>query len=145
MMVTKKIDFELDVEDGYPPISVERLNAKDCGNGEFEILNTPFFVPETAYGDIVTATEGADGRLSFVGCVKASQYKALSIIILDAEMDRQIMDDFRGRDCIIEYGEFGVYRMVAIGIPPTTAFPAIKTILDGYEKSGKLSYAELVA
>lgn len=143
-MGTEKIDFELDVEDGYPPISVERLNARDCGNGEFEILNTPFFVPETAYGDIVTVTESSDGRRRFAGCIRSSPYKAISIIILDPEMDSQLMDDLRGQSCVIEYGEFGVYRMVAIGIPPEVEYSKIKTILDAYEQNGKLSYAELV-
>jgi hypothetical protein len=144
-MMTEKIDFELEVIDGYPPISTERLNAKACGEGNFEILNTPFFVPETAYGDIVTASISRRGRLEFVRCVKSSPYKAVSVIILDAEMDRQLMDDLRGRDCVIEYGEFGVYRMLAIGVPPTTDYVAIKALLDKHEKSSKLSYSELVA
>lgn len=145
MTKIQKIDFELDVEDGYPPISVERLNARDCGNGQFEIVNTPFFIPETAYGDIVTAAKDLNGRLHFDGCVKTSAYKALSVIILNLEMDRQLMDDLRGRGCVIEYGEFGPYRMLAIGVPPTADFAAIKNILDRHQQAGKLSYAELVA
>lgn len=144
-MNTTKIDFSLTIENGYPPISVERLNARECDSGEFEILNSPFFVKELAYGDLVTAAPTAEGRLAFVSCSKASSFKALSIIILDDEMDRTLMDNFRGHDCVIEYGEFGAFRMVAVGIPESADYESIRKILDAHESAGKISYAELVA
>jgi hypothetical protein len=145
MTITKKIDFELEVIDGFPPISIERLNAKPWGDKYFEIQNTPFFVPETAYGDIVAVAQSGEGRLVFDGCVKPSTYKAISIIILDAEMDRQLMDDLRGRDCVVEYGEFGVYRVLAVGVPSSSDYVAIRALLDGHKAKGKISFAELVA
>jgi hypothetical protein len=144
-MKTEKIDFLLDVKDGFPPISVERINAKFCGDGMYELENTPFFAPETAFGDIVTASLTPHGRLQFDSCVRPSSYKSISIIILDESMDRELMDDLRGRDCVIEYGEFGVFRMLAVGVPPATDYVAIKALLDKHELDGKISYAELVA
>lgn len=144
-MTLEKIDLDLEIEDGYPPISVERLNARALGKDEFEILNTPFFAPEIAYGDIVIAPKDEDGRRRITRCVANSPFKALSIIILADEMDRQLMDDFRGHDCVIEYGEFGDYRMLAVGVPPTADYGSIKDVLDCHETNGKISYAELVA
>jgi hypothetical protein len=55
------------------------------------------------------------------------------------------MDLFRGHDCIIEYGEFGKLRMVAVGIPESADYAYIQKILDAYESAEKISYAELVA
>ena len=55
-MSTEKIEFRLEVEDGFPPISVESLNARPIEDDRFEILNTPFFAESVAYGDVVVAS-----------------------------------------------------------------------------------------
>lgn len=144
-MTPKKIAFTLDVEDGYPPISVEQLNAKEIAPGQFELLNSPFFINEVAYGDVVAVDVGESGRLVFKSCLNQSTFKAISIIIIDSKMDVAIMDLLRGKDCVIEYGEFGALRMVAVGIPESADYVDIKKSLDDYEKAGMLSYAELVS
>jgi Domain of unknown function (DUF4265) len=140
-----KIDFSLDIEDGYPPINVERLNAKEFAPDQYEILNSPFFIKEIAYGDVVTATKTSEGRLKFTSCVKKSPFKAISVIILDEEMNSKLMDLFRGRNCVIEYGEFGQLKMVAIAIPETEDYQLIRDSLEAFECAGMISYAELVA
>jgi hypothetical protein len=142
---TEKIEFPMVIEDGYPPISVESLNARRVENGQFELLNTPFFAKDVAYGDLVTAALGADGRLIFEACTKFSGFKAISIILLDDSLDIELLDLLRGLQCVIEYGEFGELRMVAVGIPGTVDYTPIKNSLDAYERLGKLSYAEFVA
>ena len=140
-----KIAFTLDVEDGYPPINVEQLNATEIAPGQFELLNSPFFINEIAYGDVVAVDVNENGRLVFKSCLKQSTFKAISIIIMDSKMDVSIMDLLRGQNCVIEYGEFGALRMVAVAIPESADYMAIKKVLDDYEKAGLLSYAELVS
>jgi hypothetical protein len=140
-----KIEFRLEVEDGYPPISVERLNARPVDDGQFEILNSPFFAKNVAYGDYVTAEPIAEGGLSFVSCSTYSGFKAISLILMDDSLDTFLMDLLRGFQCVIEYGEFGKLRMLAVGIPGSVDYSPIRSVLDSHEKAGKLSYAELVA
>jgi hypothetical protein len=142
---TTKIDFNLEIDDGYPPISVERLNAKECDSGRYQILNSPFFAREVAYGDLVTANLTPEGRLLFGTCVKTSSFKALSIIVLSEAMDSELMDLFRGHNCVIEYGEFGALRMLAVGVPKTANYNGIRSKLEAFESAGEISYAELVA
>ena len=113
-MKTIKIHFTLAVEDGFPPIGVETLNARVCSDGAYEILNTPFFVKETAYNDIVGAELSDDGRLEFRECMEPSSFKAIAIILLDEEIRSALINDFQGRNCIIEYGEFSGYRMLSL-------------------------------
>lgn len=144
-MKTKKIHFQLENEDGFPPIGVETLNACASDDGNFELVNAPFFIRETAYGDIVSAALSADGRLEFVNCVKPSDYKAISVILMEPAIRTLLIDDLRGKNCIIEYGEFPGFKMLAIAIPKTTDYGPIKLLLDEYQNSEKLSYAELVA
>lgn len=116
-MKTVKINFSLKVEDGFPPIGVETLNAKALEDGTFELLNAPFFVKETAYGDIVSATMSAESRLEFADCVRASAYKAIAVILLGSNVRQRLMDVFDWKDCIVEYGEFAGYKTLAIAIP----------------------------
>jgi hypothetical protein len=144
-MKTVKLNFILEVEDGFPPIGVETLNARACDDGMFEILNTPFFIKEIAYNDIVSAKKNAFGRLEFSECVKQSNFKAISIIFWTDEVRDRIINEFQNKSCIIEYGEFPGYHMLAIAIPHTTDYTAIKSSLDAYESDGDLSYSELVA
>jgi hypothetical protein len=107
-------------------------------------MNTPFFVKETAYDDIVSARKNADGRLEFIECVEQSTFKAISIILWSKEVGDRLVKDFHGKDCIIEYGEFPGYKMLAIAIPHSTDYAVIKSSLDKYEGIEDLSYAELV-
>jgi len=49
-----KVHFELEiVEDGFPPITVESLNAYLLDDGKIELDNTPFFAESVAVGDIL--------------------------------------------------------------------------------------------
>lgn len=144
-MKTEKLNFTLDIENGFPPIGVETLNARPREDGTFDIMNTPFFVKETAYGDVVNARRNTSGRLEFVGCVQQSSYKAISVIFLTDDVKISLLDDFDWGDCIVEFGEFPGYRMLAIAIPGTADYARIKSLLDAYESDGQLSYAELVA
>jgi hypothetical protein len=142
---TAKIEFALEVEDGYPPISVESLNARPIEGDRFEILNTPFFAENVAYGDVVIALRHQDDRLVFESAVELSGFRSISIILFADSLDVQLLDLFRGLQCVIEYGEFGTLRMVAVGIPEAVDYGPIRASLDEYERLGKLSYAELVA
>jgi hypothetical protein len=144
-MKTQKINFVLEIEDEYPPVGVETLNARACGDGTFELMNTPFFIKETAYNDVVFARPSVHGRLEFVTCVKQSKYKAISVILLNSTIREQLINDFQDKDCIIEYGEFIGFKMLAIAIPHTTDYIPLKALLANYQENDELSYAELVA
>lgn len=57
------------------------------------------------------------------------------------------MDLLRRMNCVIEYGEFGAIRMIALGVPPSMRRDevlAIRNQLDSLEQQGHLSYTELV-
>ncbi len=140
-----KIAFVLDQnEDGFPPIRVELLNAVTAADGTYEIKNAPFFTPNIAYGDIVRATcTDVANQYDFAELVKGSTYTSLSIIILDASIDTAVMNLLRGKDCVIEYGEFGVYRVLAVAVPIETDYSPLRSQLLELQNDNKLSLAEL--
>ncbi|MDE9364149.1 DUF4265 domain-containing protein [Luteipulveratus sp. YIM 133132] len=50
-----RVVFELKVEDGWPPVSSERLWASSTGPDRYVIANVPWFVPDLAVGDVILA------------------------------------------------------------------------------------------
>jgi hypothetical protein len=93
---------------------------------------------------VFKASAGAHG-LIYARTVEHSGFRAISIILFTDELDEMIMDLLRGVGCVIEYGEFGALRMVAVGVPPAVDHSAIKRVLDHCEQREVISYAELVA
>lgn len=140
-----KILFRLERNnDGFPPISVESLNADALGDGLFRIKNTPYFTKNVSYDDIVRASEyAAPDQFQFELVTEPSDFTSISIIILDESMDTILMDTFRGHDCVIEYGEFGAYRVVAVAIPGEADYDFLRNELQSFENKGLISFAEL--
>jgi hypothetical protein len=143
--MTSKVIFQLEQDDdGFPPIAVELLNATSLGGGLFQIQNAPFFTKNISYNDVVKAlpTEVSE-QYQFEEVIEQSRFTSLSIIILDSSMDKFLMDLLRGLDCVIEYGEFGVYRMLAVAVPDTTNYASLREQLESLEDRELLSFAEL--
>lgn len=143
--MTCKIIFELERdEDGFPPISVEMLNATSLGDGRFRLQNAPFFAENISYNDIVKATPtGVSGQFRFEEVIEPSEFASISIIILDSSMDEFLMELIRGFDCVVEYGEFGVYRVLAVAIPDATNYALLREKLRLLEDGEQVSVAEL--
>jgi hypothetical protein len=141
----RRIVFQLEQDEGgFPPIAVELLNATQLESGEFRLDNAPFFAREHSFGDTVRAVPtDIEGQYLFECQVTISSFTSISIILLDREMDKFLMDLFRGHDCVIEYGEFGNHRMLAVAIPATQSYSVLRRQLTDLEEQGKLSFAEL--
>ena len=143
--MTAKVLFQLEQnEDDFPPIRVEMINATPLGDGLFRIENAPFFAANISYNDVVKASPtDVSGQYDFEEVVEQSQFTALSIIIMDESMDSFLMDLFRGLRCVIEYGEFGVYRVLAVAIPGTIDYGTVREKLQALEDRELISFAEL--
>lgn len=143
--MSAKVRFDLEQnEDGFPPISVELLNARLVRDNVFQIQNAPFFAEDISYNDeVIASPTTVPGQYKFEAVVHESDFSSISIILLDASADEFLMDVLRGKDCVIEYGEFGPYRVLAVAIPTETAFKEVAAQLQSLEDRGSISYAEL--
>lgn len=143
--MTAKIIFTLERnKDGFPPIAHELINATVISDNIFRIENAPFFASNISYHDIVKAsTSEVAGQYQFVSLVEGSTFTSISIIILDIAMDVFLMDLLRGLDCVIEYGEFGNYRILAVAVPASSNYKSLRERLVILEAQSKLSFAEL--
>jgi hypothetical protein len=140
-----KIAFPLEVdEDGFPPIKVELLNATQLSQRTFRIENAPFFTPNISFGDVVGAeASGPNSQLQFTTVLDPSEFTSISVILLDPAMDTFLMDLLRGLGCVLEYGEFDVYRVLAVAVPASTDYASLRAQLTSLEADSKLSFAEL--
>ena len=139
-----KIVFDLDCIDGYPPVKREMLNAVRLDKNSFRIKNVPFFVEEVSYDDVVAASETENPeQFDFLFVEENSPYTSISIIILDETVSEDLKDLFNGLDCVMEYGEFGVYKVFAVAIPSSSPYFDVRKKLEMYEDSGRISFAEL--
>jgi hypothetical protein len=68
--------FRFKSKTAYPPIGFESLNARTIEDGRFEILNTPFFSENVAYGAVVTALRHQDGD---GGCCQRSGFGGVHV------------------------------------------------------------------
>lgn len=139
-----KVHFELEiVEDGFPPIRIETLNAIQA-DGLARIDNTPFFVTGVALGDIIDyESKSETGVFWITRVLEESGNKAISIIFLEESCKESVFLWLRDKGCYCEFGNFGNLLMLAICVFKEIPYEDVRTFLDQHEMNNVLSYAEL--
>ena len=142
---TAHVVFPLDVEDGWPPVSAERLWAYDLGANRYEINNAPWFVRDLAAGDVVEAiADDPAQHPTFIRLLERSPNLTIRLICL-----RQ--GPLRGNlQAVIDaFTPFGVwaegaeqYGMVALDIPPNAALEQIYRRLLAGQADGSWDWDE---
>lgn len=84
--MSEKLFFELDVEDGYPPVAEEILWVEKLDNSLLRIDNIPFYTKEVSLGDIVSYTI-KDGVYYFNSIVKHSDNLTIRVVFLKKTVD----------------------------------------------------------
>jgi len=140
-----KVRFELDVdEDGFPPISVERLNAWRIDDDTFELDNPPFFVDSVAVGGTIQCHETEQpGVYDFAFVKSESGNKSIAIIFIENKCVEEVYQFMKSCGCYCEYGEFHVFNMLAVSIDKDVSYKTVVSFLNQKEKAGDISYAEL--
>jgi hypothetical protein len=137
-----RVRFELEVDDGFPPITSEVLIGVLEGPNTVRIDNTPFFVEGVALGDIVLCV-GSPPDLRYRSLQKANSNKALSILFIDDTCEENVYQYLRKKGCYCEFGEFPEYDMLAVCVFKEIDYTDIKTTLLEAQESGQISLAEL--
>ena len=127
-----KLRFRLEIEDDWPPASVESLWAVDQGDGTARLDNIPWFVRGIACGDVV-ATEPDEEGVRWAGeVVRRSENCTIRLIVLrddgSAAARQSVINAFRELDVCGE----GIERftMVALDIPPTADLVKAQRLLN---------------
>lgn len=138
-----KIYFDLEIyEDGFPPISVETLNAKLIDKNIAIIDNIPFFVEGVAYEDEVLLLY-QNNKYFFQKLIRKSGNKIVSLIIIDIFVKQELIAYFNKEKLMYEIGKFPDYTMLSVSIKDSCQFDKTKNYLSTLENNGLISYAEL--
>ncbi len=123
--------FRLEIEDDWPPASVESLWAIDRGDGTAQLDNIPWFVRGVACGDIVAVEPDEDGVRWAGEVVRRSENCTIRLIVFrdggSGAARQTVLNAFQalGVD-----GE-GIERfgMVALDVPPTADLAKVQRLL----------------
>lgn len=127
-----KVYFRLEVEDDWPPASVESLWAVDQGDGTARLDNTPWFVQEIACGDIVEVEPDEEDVRWAGAVVRRSENCTIRLIVL-----REGGSGAARQSVINAFQELGVdgegiehFGMVALNVPPAADHAKVQRLLN---------------
>ncbi|HTF94531.1 MAG TPA: DUF4265 domain-containing protein [Cellvibrio sp.] len=120
--------FILDVEDNWPPVSVEGLHCKNVG-GSYQIKTAPLFVKNISVNDVISVTFDRSGKVSSWQHVEKSKR---SIVWLLRTKNTQCIDDvlrgLRALSCnTVQLPQYGSY---SIDIPEDLAIHKVDECLE---------------
>ena len=137
--------FPLEVNDGWPPVSAERVWAEPLGSNSYRIANAPWFVTGISEGDIVRAFPLTidshpvySERLQWSG-----NYTVRVIPTKEGPLQgdvRPTLEAFKGLGVTGEIAN--AYRLVAITISADADLGRVKTLLMDGERDGRWHFEE---
>jgi len=125
---TVSLAFDLDVEDGWPPVAVECLPFRVAHEGQVALV-PPFFMKDLSVGDVLEVTLDADRRVQSWLHVARSERTTIWLLRLQpSDTINVVLAQLRALDCNTSALEqAGVY---AIDVPESVPIAAVDTVLD---------------
>ncbi len=134
-----KILFQLEQDDGYPPVSWESVWATKVNENKYKIDNIPFYIQGLSLNDIIEVNE-VDGELNFEEIIEASLNSVIRIIIINEGKKDELRSNLKSMGCESELDNFGV--LIAVDVPPDVSFNKVADYLQKGEDSGFWEYEE---
>lgn len=121
--------------------ATESVNAEMISSENYKILNTPFFVYNIAWGDIVTVRE-ENGLLYADNLVSHSGHSTVRIFFLkELSLDemQKYLHPLNEMNCFYEHSK---ERFFALDIPPEVDYSNVEKYLSKLELDGIIEYEE---
>jgi Domain of unknown function (DUF4265) len=137
--------FELEVQDGWPPVASERVWAYRAGDDTYVIDNPPWFVRDLAVGDVVRATSpDARSQPVFMDMLQRSDHVTIRLICfrsgpLEGDLSRA-MEPFKRLGVYAEGAS--QYGMLALDISPTDPLAEVVSLLRAGVADGSWEFDE---
>ena len=139
VMKMKKLFLNLEVIDGYPPVSMESIWAEVTEEGYLKINNIPFYSKEVSFGDIVSGIQTEENYLLYDKTIIHSQNSTLRIVFFNEhqKFKDKILTKLIDLGC--EFEAFNV-NFYAINIPIQVDIEEIYIFLDEFVETDDLDY-----
>ncbi|MFI1188736.1 DUF4265 domain-containing protein [Streptomyces californicus] len=126
-----RVEFQLEQDDGWPPVASERLWAVSVDTDLVRIDNVPWFVSDLALNDLVETRTDSRGQLVSTGKISWSGNCTVRII-------PYVADEFPGgtQGIIGRFTALGVqaegneqFGLIALNVPPSANISGVKRLL----------------
>ena len=135
----KKIFFDLEVVDDYPPASMESIWAETTEDGYFKINNIPFYSKEVSLGDIVSAVPQEENCLLYDKTITHSKNSTLRVVFFNEtqQLKENVLNRLTELGCELEAFNTNFY---AISVPIQVDIEKIYIFLDSFVENDDLDY-----
>lgn len=127
-IVARWVTFELDVEDGHPPVGSEALWCTPTESGDWLVDNVPFCVPGLALGDTVSAEEEDGVRLA-TGVVQEGGHSTVRVVFFGPAAAQAVRAALVQLGCAWEGMKDSTFT--AVDVPPDADHDAVLAYLSG--------------
>ena len=133
-MTTVKLVFTLEIDDSWPPLSAEGVWCEKVDDN-YKLLNSPFFIPDLACGDIFKATPDPINQNIFEYNVIEESGNSVIWVMNNNELDTQsFTEGLQKVGCAFE--SFPRFSLISIDVPSTADIRALEELLDLFEGLG---------
>jgi len=135
----KKLFLNLEVIDGYPPVSMESIWVEVTEEGYLKVNNIPFYSKEISLGDIVSVIQKEENYLLYDKTIIHSKNSTLRIVFFNEnqKFKDKILTKLIDLGC--EYEAFNI-NFYAINIPIQVDIEEIYNFLDEFVETDDLDY-----
>ncbi|WP_327436473.1 DUF4265 domain-containing protein (plasmid) [Streptomyces sp. NBC_01201] len=131
-----RVEFQLEQDDGWPPVASERLWAVSVDTDLVRIDNVPWFVSDLALNDLVETRTDSRGQLVSAGKISWSGNCTVRIIPYAADRfpggTQGIIDRFTALGVQAEANE--QFGLIALNVPSSANISGVKGLLaSGFE------------
>jgi hypothetical protein len=134
-----KVVFDLDVEDGYPPVASEGLWCQKSEAGEYVVDNVPFYVVGVSLGDTVSASL-EDGNYFCDGILSGGGHSTIRVVFFDANVVDAVRAGLELLQCAWESMKVGTFT--AVDVPPEADYDQVLAYLQKFSDERALEFEE---
>jgi Domain of unknown function (DUF4265) len=125
------------VESGYPPFAAEEVEATEVGDHRFRLESVPAFAFGLAKADVVSVGHyGAEAWIERL--VEASGHSTVRVIALRPNTIEAPVRALEALGC--STSPTVIDRMVAVDVPPTADFDAVRAYLATGQEASKWDF-----
>jgi Domain of unknown function (DUF4265) len=130
----EKVLFALNIDNGWPPVSSEGVWC-ERENGNYKLVNSPFFISGVAYGDVFEATPDEVNEQIFEFKVVKESGHSVVWMLNNKHIDvLNFIDAVKNLGCKVE--EFQEFSLYSIDVPPNIDLIKFDGITKEYESKG---------
>jgi hypothetical protein len=135
-----RMDFSLQIEADWPPVSVETLWVEAITVEKFRIDSIPFFVKGIAVNDIVGGEADSEGRLHYTRKLEEGGHSTIQVITIRDDATPGVRSELARIGCVTEGSPWP--SLFTIDIPDRKLLAQVHRLLRERAELGEIEYED---